>query len=132
MITITSNPKFPATRATRGSAGYDLCITKDVILTPGATVLVPTGVFVEMDPEVVGLVCSRSGLALKGIVVMNSPGIIDSDYRGEVQVMLHNFSGSLKSLDAGTRAAQLVFVNWLDSGEVVEIQREGGFGSTGE
>jgi dUTP pyrophosphatase len=85
-----------------------------------------------MNPEVVGLVCSRSGLALKDVVVMNSPGIIDADYRWEVQVMLHNFSDEPRTLVAGTRVAQLVFVNWLDSGEVVEVQREGGFGSTGE
>lgn len=131
MITLTSHPKYPCTRATEKSAGYDLRTTVDFTIRAGECILVPTGVFVEMPADVVAFVCPRSSLALRNVTVMNSPGIIDADYTGEVRVILFNADKSNRSFLAGERIAQLVFANWLKASDVVEVKREGGFGSTG-
>jgi dUTP pyrophosphatase len=126
--------------ASPGSAGFDLraATPEDLVLRPGERRLIPTGLVLEIPRGWEGQVRPRSGLALKhGIGVLNSPGTIDSDYRGEVGVILVNLGEAPFSLKRGDRIAQLVFsrvepVEW----EEVEILGEssrggGGFGSTG-
>lgn len=123
---------------TPGSAGCDLVSTEDLILPPGGRALVGTGLFMEMPQGFVGMVCPRSGLALKhGITVLNAPGIIDSDYRGEVKVILTNLSNEEYSVKKGDRIAQLLFspilqAHFKATSELSSTDRgSGGFGSTG-
>lgn len=127
-----------------GDAGHDLRAyfpqsPHHTIVRPRSTELIPTGYRVAIPEGHAGLVLTRSGLALKsGIIVLNSPGLIDSGYRGEVGVLLHNVSSDHFQVTHGDRIAQLVFVRladlpvvpveWLDD----ETERgERGFGSTG-
>lgn len=127
------------TQATTESAGYDLCSIEDATIHPGGWMLVRTGIAVELPRGVTGLVCSRSGLALKhGVFVLNAPGIIDADYRGEVGVILMNASPNMPyCISKGDRIAQLVLTHALH--EIVRVVDElsdtsrsaGGFGSTG-
>lgn len=124
--------KFKCERATEKSAGYDLRASEDVSLLPGQVVVVPTGVFLEIPADVMAMVCSRSGLASRGIVVNNAPGIIDADYTDEVKVILMNQTDQPVSFTAGDKVAQLVFTKWVNAGDVVSYQREGGLGSTGD
>lgn len=125
-------------RQTPESVGYDLVASHDAVLLFGDRVLVPTGITVSIPPGYVGMVCPRSGLALKhGITVLNAPGIIDSDYRGEVGVILINLGVTRYQVKAGDRIAQLVIMPcpnmWLVHAEIdSETERgTGGFGSTG-
>ena len=126
--------------ATPGSAGLDLAadIESPVILQPQTRERFPTGFAFVIPQGHVGLVCSRSGLAWKnGISVLNSPGVIDSDYRDEVYVMLVNHSHEAYTLQPRARIAQIIFqpytsVQWSVLGSVpTDTQRCGGFGSTG-
>lgn len=127
---------------TTGSAGMDLraAIGADevIALVPGARALVPTGLKIALEPGYEAQVRPRSGLALKyGITTLNSPGTIDSDYRGEVGVILINHSQDVFEIKRGERIAQMVIarheqavisvVNSLDE----TVRGEGGFGSTG-
>ncbi|MFZ9869937.1 MAG: dUTP diphosphatase [Candidatus Kapaibacteriota bacterium] len=126
--------------ATGGAAGMDVCAALDQPLTiaPSQIVLVPTGFCMAVP---VGFECqvrSRSGLAAKhGIFALNAPGTIDSDYRGEVKVILANFSGDPFVIEPGMRIAQLVVaqhatVQWEEVSELGGTERgSGGFGSTG-
>lgn len=125
---------------TEGSAGYDLfaALEEPVRLKPGARVLVSTGISVAMPPNLEAQVRSRSGLAVKyGVMVLNSPGTIDSDYRGEIRVLLANFGTEEILITNGDRVAQLVFnevhrVILSLEDTLGETQRgAGGFGSTG-
>lgn len=128
-------------RATQGSAGMDLyaCIDAPIEMNPGDRVMVPTGIAIALpDENQVALIFARSGLAVKkGINLSNSVGVIDSDYRGEVQVGLINQSREAYTLEAGERIAQLVVmpVCLPEVQEVAELddteRGEGGFGSTG-
>lgn len=125
-------------QATPGAVAYDLCSAAEYLLQPGQTLLIKTGLTIAIPEGYVGMVCSRSGLALKNqIIALNAPGIIDPDYRGEVGVILSNFGDSPFDITIGTRVAQLVFVpvayvRWLPSYSLPVTQRgEGGFGSTG-
>ncbi|HWQ21642.1 MAG TPA: dUTP diphosphatase [Clostridia bacterium] len=127
-------------RATPGSSGYDLSSAEDRELTvqPGGVVLVRTGLALEMPPGLEGQVRSRSGLAARSAVfVLNSPGTIDSDYRGEVKVVLANLGDAPFSILPGDRIAQLVFAEIPDVclvsvDEISQTERgSGGFGSTG-
>ena len=122
------------------AAGADLYAVLDTPLTIGAgeTVLVHTGLAVEIPAGFVGLVCARSGLATKqGLAPANKVGVIDADYRGEVMVALHNHSAEIRTISHGERVAQLVLVPYLTA--VYEqadsltdtIRGDGGFGSTG-
>ena len=122
------------------AAGADLYAVLDTPLTIGAgeTVLVHTGLAVEIPAGFVGLVCARSGLATKqGLAPANKVGVIDADYRGEVMVALHNHSAEVRTISHGERVAQLVLVPYLTA--VYEqadsltdtIRGDGGFGSTG-
>ena len=99
------------TRATSGSAGYDLCaaVQYDVVLAPGDRALIPTGYRFAIPSGYEGQVRPRSGLALShGILVPNAPGTIDSDYRGELRVILLNAGEKSHSIRRGDRIAQLV------------------------
>lgn len=120
-----------------GDAGYDLISPDSIILAPMQKKLVSTGIAVAIPEGFVGLVCPRSGLALKmGITVLNAPGIIDSGYRGEVGVILVNLSSQDVSLPKKTKVAQLVVVpfrsdspEWADNLDQTK-RGEDGFGST--
>ena len=125
---------------TSASAGVDLRadIDKIVVLKSFERTLVKTGLFLEIPEGFEGQVRPRSGLALKkGITVLNSPGTIDADYRGEVGVILINLSQEDFIIENGERIAQLVFckveqANWENVEILTETHRgEGGFGSTG-
>ena len=130
------------TRATSGSAAYDLRYTpKDgdsIVVRHGDTEVLPTGLSIELPEGYAALVCSRSGLAAKhGIQVLNAPGVIDSDYRGEIGVILHNTGDNNVIFRAGDRIAQLMIVpvlsvDWVSVEALGETDRgNGGFGSTG-
>ncbi len=126
--------------ATPGAAGFDLAaaVTEDLVLTPGARALVPTGFAIAVPPGYEAQVRPRSGLALRhGIVVPNSPGTIDSDYRGEVKVILLNAGDEPFTVVRGDRIAQLVLapvvrtqLALVDSLDETE-RGAGGFGHTG-
>jgi dUTP pyrophosphatase len=124
--------------ATAGSAGLDLRADAEVALEPGQRALVPTGLAVEIPPGCEGQVRPRSGLALKhGLTMVNTPGTIDSDYRGEVGVILVNLGQAPVRLARGERIAQLVIARYerveLEPVEALgETSRgAGGFGHTG-
>ena len=125
---------------TAHSAGLDLRahLEEALLLASGERVLVPTGLRVEIPPGFEGQVRPRSGLAIKrGLTVLNAPGTIDADYRGDVGVVLINHSEQAQRLEPGDRIAQLVFAT-VARAELVEVEvladserGAGGFGSTG-
>lgn len=126
--------------ATQGSAGMDVYaeIDSPIIIRPGETVMVPTGLAIELPDGYECQVRSRSGLAAKyGIFALNAPGTIDPDYRGEIKVILSNFSQQEFIINRGDRIAQLVIARferavWHMSESLNETARgKGGFGSTG-
>lgn len=126
--------------ATAHSAGMDLqaAIANDLVLAPGARALVPTGLAIALPEGYEAQIRPRSGLALKqGITVLNSPGTIDADYRGEIQVILVNLGTEAVTLTRGMRIAQMVVaphsrVEWQEVNALDETPRgAGGFGSTG-
>lgn len=134
------DPELPMpTRAHRGDAGVDLYCTTDVTLDPGERTLVGTGVAVALPQGTVGLIHPRSGLAAKhGLSIVNAPGTIDADYRGELKVCLINLDPSTPiDLPRGSRIAQLVVqkVELVDFVEVDEldttVRGDRGHGSTG-
>jgi dUTP pyrophosphatase len=97
------------TRGTTEAAGWDLYAAEEATLVPGGRRLISTGLSMGLRPDLVGLICSRSGLAVKhGVIVLNAPGILDSDYRGEVKVLLVNLGDSNFHVSPGDRIAQLV------------------------
>jgi dUTP pyrophosphatase len=123
-----------------GAAGLDLAadLAADVVLEPGERVLVPTGIALALPVGFEGQVRPRSGLALRsGVTVLNAPGTIDSDYRGEVQVLLVNLGNDVAIIRHGERIAQLVVapvarIEWTeDDGLATTDRGAGGFGSTG-
>lgn len=122
------------------SAGADLyaCEGGEVTLKAGETRLIHTGIAIEIPCGYVGLIYARSGLATKrGLAPANKVGVIDSDYRGEIMVALHNHSGEAQTLCDGERVAQIVFTPYVAASfcTVSELDAtargEGGFGSTG-
>ena len=126
--------------ATEFSAGLDVRAANDepVVLAPLARAIVPTGLYLEIPRGYQVQVRPRSGLAAKkGVTVLNSPGTIDSDYRGEVCVILVNLSSEPFTVERGERIAQLILaryeqIQWEEVGELSSSDRgEGGFGSTG-
>lgn len=124
-------------RATDGSAGFDLVARHSAKVMPLMHEKIYTGISVNVGKGNVGLVCPRSGLAARHrITVLNAPGIIDSDFRGEVGVLLQNMSVSEFHVEAGMRIAQLVIVPCITDAVVVDeldatARGDGGFGSTG-
>ena len=124
-----------------GAAGADLyaCLDGPVTIEPGKTVFVPTGLSMEIPCGYAGLIYARSGLACKrDLAPANKVGVIDSDYRGEFIVVLHNHGETTQTICHGERIAQLLITPVLtpayhEVGELTNTQRaEGGFGSTGK
>lgn len=129
-------------RATAGAAGFDLraAIHEAITLSPGKRALIPTGIALAIPDGWEGQVRPRSGLALKhGITLINSPGTIDSDYRGEVLVPLVNHGEESFIIERGERIAQVIFAQlpWVELARVKALptagggRGAGGFGSTG-
>lgn len=125
---------------TIAAAGMDLVafIDKDIVLKPGERALIPTGILVGIPEGFEAEIRPRSGLALKyGVTILNAPGTIDSDYRGEIKVILINLGNMDFTVRNGDRIAQMVFknvvrVSWEVVEELPETKRnKGGFGSTG-
>jgi dUTP pyrophosphatase len=126
--------------ATEGSAALDLlaAIDSDVELQPGARAAIPCGIAVAFSDKYEGQVRARSGLALNhGVTLLNAPGTIDSDYRGEIKAILVNLGQEKFTVKRGMKVAQIVFarIKHADIKEVeqlpVTVRGEGGFGSTG-
>lgn len=125
---------------TAGSAGMDLAafIPETITLQPMERTLVPTGLYMELPIGFEAQVRPRSGMAIKkGITVINAPGTIDSDYRGEIKVPIVNLSGEVQTITDGERVAQMVIarhevVQWQQATTISETERgAGGFGHTG-
>ena len=141
-VKIINRSKHPLPAYETGlSAGMDLRANLDVsmVLKPFERMLVPTGLFIELTAGLEAQVRPRSGLAIKkGITVLNSPGTIDADYRGEIKVVLINLSDKEFIIEDGERIAQMVVtpfkrVSWMEVTELKQSERgTGGFGSTGE
>lgn len=128
------------TYGSKYAAGADLyaCLESDVTVAPHATVMIPTGLAMELPVGYAGLIYARSGLASKkGLAPANKVGVVDSDYRGEVMVALHNHSEQAQTVSDGERIAQMVITPYLAADFVVAeelsstVRGEGGFGSTG-
>ena len=125
--------------AREGDAGLDLYAAETVTLAPGARVAVGTGIAVAIPPGCAGFVLPRSGLALRqGLSLVNTPGLIDAGYRGEIRVILINHDrDTTVTLARGDRIAQLV-IQRIESADLIEVEKlpptprgSGGFGSTG-
>jgi len=136
----TSNNPLPQ-YATEGAAGMDIkaFITSPVQLEPMERALIPTGLFIELPVEYEAQIRPRSGLAINhGITCLNSPGTVDSDYRGEIKIILINLSGKDQVIHPGDRIAQMVVqkVERATLKIVTELNKseraENGFGSTGK
>ena len=128
------------THATAGSAGLDLCaaIENEMVLAPGQYAGIPTGIAIALPEGYEAQVRPRSGLALRhGVTVLNAPGTIDSDYRGEVSAILINHGAEPFAIPRGMKIAQLIVaaharVEWIATTELDDTLRgAGGFGSTG-
>ena len=140
VLRLAHNPDLPLpARRTTGSAGYDLPSAEpDFVLAPGERRLVGTGLALEIPAGIEGQVRPRSGLALRyGLTMPNAPGTIDSDYRGEVKVILQNSGSEPVTIARGDRIAQLVFARY-EAPELTDVETleesaraSGGFGSTG-
>ncbi|MGN0976840.1 MAG: dUTP diphosphatase [Faecousia sp.] len=129
------------TYGTSGAAGADLyaCLESPITIGPGETVFVPTGIALEVPAGCAGLVYARSGLACKrGLAPANKVGVVDSDYRGEINVVLHNHGTQPQRIENGERVAQLLITPVLtpayeEAQELSDTCRGGGgFGSTGK
>jgi dUTP pyrophosphatase len=127
--------------ATKASAGVDLRanLELEVVMQPMERALIPTGLFIELPEGYEAQVRPRSGMAIKkGVTVLNSPGTIDADYRGEVKVILINLSENNVTIPHGERIAQMVIqrheqAEWIETEALGETNRgSGGFGSTGK
>jgi dUTP pyrophosphatase len=138
---INQSPHPLPSYATEGAAGMDLRanLSGPVELQPFERQMIPTGLFIELPPGYEAQIRPRSGLAAKqGITCLNSPGTVDSDYRGELKVILINLSSQVQVLHSGDRIAQLVVgpvvrVDWEEVEEIgVTVRNTGGFGHTGK
>lgn len=129
--------KLP-TKGSKGSACYDVYSTKRHLLSPNEALAVHTGLAFEVPEGYLLETRPRSGLAKRGLIILNSPGTLDSDYRGELLIIVKNISGSNLLVDRGDRVAQvrleaLVDMEFEEVEELSETERgEGGFGSTGK
>jgi dUTP pyrophosphatase len=141
-IKIVNRSRNPLPRyATEGASGMDLRanLEEAIHLQPMERLLVPTGLFIELPQGYEAQVRPRSGLAIKsGITCLNSPGTIDADYRGEIRIILVNFSKEVRVIEHGDRIAQMVVQRvekalFTEVNELNETTRDhGGFGHTGE
>ncbi len=139
---LPGNEDIPLPRyETQGSSGMDLraAIREDVIIEPGKIALIPTGIMVSIPDGYEGQIRPRSGLALKyGIGLVNSPGTIDSDYRGEIRIIMINWGDRPYRIRRGDRIAQMVIgkvyrAKLMECKELDMTQRgEGGFGHSGK
>ena len=127
--------------STEYSAGMDLRanLENDIMLGPGGRILVPTGLFIEIPPGYEAQIRPRSGLAVKkGITVLNTPGTIDSDYRGEIDIILINHSDVPFTITDGERICQMIIarhetIEWEETEDLNNTDRgSGGFGHTGQ
>lgn len=140
-VNIINQSKHPLpSYQTSSSAGMDLRanLEEAVVLKPLQRALIPTGIFIELPHGYEAQIRPRSGLAYKhGISIVNSPGTIDADYRGEIKVLLVNLSDEAFTVEDGERIAQMVvarheFVEWNEAATLSETERgAGGYGSTG-
>ena len=130
-------PTYGSTEA----AGADLhaCLNEPVVIDPGQTAWIPTGIAMEVPKGCAGLIYARSGLACKkGLAPANKVGVVDSDYRGEITVVLHNHGSVSQTVSGGERIAQMVITPvltpaYVESDDLSETGRgQGGFGSTGQ
>ncbi len=135
---LSPDAKIPKAART-GDVAFDLYSTMDYELRPGERFAVPTGIAVEIPRGYEGQVRPRSGLALKeGVTVLNTPGTIDSGYRGEVHIIMVNHNGKSFKISKGMRISQLAIrpvpeVEFIEVDELSDTERgEGGFGSTGK
>ena len=129
------------TYGSQGAAGADLyaCLEEEIVIAPGQSAFVPTGLSMEIPVGFAGLIYARSGLACKrGLAPANKVGVVDSDYRGEFMVVLHNHGAEPQTVANGERIAQLVITPvytpaFEEVDELTDTQRAaGGFGSTGK
>ena len=136
---LRAGAKLPS-YGTAEAAGADLyaCLEEAVTIEPNATAFIPTGIALEVPRHCAGLVYARSGLACKkGLAPANKVGVIDSDYRGEIYVALHNHGTLAQNVENGERIAQIVITPVLqpvyETAEALSdtVRGEGGFGSTG-
>lgn len=125
-------------RAVDGDVGYDIRSHIEKVLEPGQTRKIPTGLYLELPRNTFGMICSKSGLALNyGIIVLNSPGIIDSGYRGMIHVILKNTSDTPHIISHHNKIAQLIILKYSNIKFTPVSQLEDtargskGFGSTG-
>ncbi len=128
------------TYATEQSAGMDLsaALEESIELSPGERALIPTGLSIALPPGYEAQIRPRSGLAIKyGVTVLNTPGTVDADYRGEIKVIIANLGTEPYTIERGMRIAQMVIakhasVSWTVAEELDDTERgAGGFGSTG-
>ncbi len=135
----TSNNPLPAYE-TKGSAGLDLraFLEKVVVLKPMERALIPTGLYIELPVGYEAQIRPRSGLAIKsGVTLLNTPGTIDADYRGEIKIIMINLSQEDHTIESGDRIAQMIVnnytvIHWEEVAELVASERgSGGFGHTG-
>ena len=139
IVKLQQNAHVP-TYGSADAAGADLyaCIDETVTIQPSQTVLIPTGLSMEIEQGFAGFIYARSGLATKrGLAPANKVGVIDSDYRGQVMVSLHNHTEQPQTVEPGERVAQMVFApvyqaQFCEVDALQETERgTGGFGSTG-
>jgi dUTP pyrophosphatase len=140
-LKVVNKSPYSLKYATEDSAGMDLHanLKDELIIKPLQRVLIPTGLFIELEKGYEAMVRPRSGLALKhGITVLNTPGTIDADYRGEVGVILVNLSNEDYTINPGDRIAQMV-INKYETAEIQFVDKlsdtergEGGFGHSGK
>lgn len=144
MVTIkiknTSNNPLPAYQ-TAQSAGADICANTNetIAIAPGERKLISTGLYIELPAGFEAQIRPRSGLAYKnGVTVLNSPGTIDADYRGEIKVLLINLSSEIFEVNNGDRIAQMIIAkhetaNWKPTDALSDTERgQGGYGHTGK
>lgn len=136
---VNLNAKLPS-YGSNFAAGADLyaCLEEEIEIGPGETKLIPTGIAAQLPSGTVGLVFARSGLASKqDLAPANKVGVIDSDYRGEIMVPIHNHGREKRVIQIGQRIAQMIvmpyyFADFEESGELEDsVRGVGGFGSTG-
>lgn len=124
------NDRPSLTRGTDHAAGWDVqaALGMSRTLAPGDRWLVPTDLYLEMAPGICAMVCSRSGLAINhGVIVLNAPGIIDADYRGEVKISIINLGKDPHEIHPGDKIAQLLFIPVFPEGYWLQTEMRDGF-----
>lgn len=115
---------------TKQSAGADLQTLKQEFIRKGEITSIKTGLGIALDKGQVGLITIRSSLAKQGIIIINSPGIVDADYRGEIEIMVTSLVKDVIGLPKGKAFAQLIATDYHDTTLRRDVERTGGFGST--